>query len=55
MNSYMVTFESYGDVCDMVVLAANRIMAMEMFKEMTKEWNETPLLIGCWRMAEGEE
>lgn len=52
MNNYMITFESYGDVCDMFVLAVNRIMAMEMFKEMTKDWNEKPILISCVRILE---
>lgn len=47
MNTYMVTFESYGDVCDMIVLAVNHNMAIELFHEMTKEWSETPRLLSC--------
>lgn len=50
MNNYMVTFKSYGDICDMFILAANRVMAMEMFEEMTSEWNEKPMLISCVRV-----
>lgn len=52
MNNYMITFESYGDICEMLVMAVNRIMAIDLFEEMTKDWNEKPVFISCGRVME---